>query len=115
MATHVRTTLIDDLDASTDGVKSHRFAFDGVEYEIDLTEANLGRLRDALAPFTTAGRRLPASAARRRPGKATSGGSDAPAVRAWWTANADRLQLPAHRTRGSIPAQVRQAYRNSRG
>ena len=115
MATHVRTELIDDLDASTDGVESHRFAFDGVDYEIDLTEANLRRLRDALAPFTTAGRRLPTSVVRRRRGNGTSGGSDAPAVRAWWAANADRLHLPAHRGRGSIPAQVRQAYRNSRG
>lgn len=114
MALHIRTMLIDDLDASTDGVESHRFACDGVEYEIDLTGPNMDRLREALAPFIAAGRRLPSTVARRRPGQRTPSTSDAPAIRAWWAANADRLQLPAHRTHGPIPAQVRQAHRNAR-
>lgn len=117
MALHVRTILIDDLDASTDNVESHRFACDGAEYEIDLTGPNMDRLREALAPFIAAGRRLPSTVVRRRPGQrtpSTPSRSDAPAIRAWWAANADRPGLPAHRTHGSIPAQVRQAYRNAR-
>jgi hypothetical protein len=114
VAKYVRTELIDDLDASTDGVESHRFACDGVEYEIDLTEPNMDRLRAALAPFIAAGRRLPSTVVRRRPGQRPPSTSDAPAIRAWWAANAVRLRLPAHRTHGMIPAQVRQAYRDAR-
>lgn len=47
MAKLVRTIVIDDLDAGTDGVGTDRFALEGVDYEIDLTPDNLGRLRAA--------------------------------------------------------------------
>ncbi|MER7276641.1 histone-like nucleoid-structuring protein Lsr2 [Dactylosporangium sp. NPDC000244] len=79
MAKQTRTILIDDLDASTDGVGSRRFALDGVEYEIDLADHNLARLRAALAPFIAAGRRLPKqrrSAPRRRGRTSGNAGSN---------------------------------------
>ena len=69
MAKRVQHILYDDLDASTDGVATHHIGLDGVVYEIDLTEANLARLRDALAPFLAAGRRLPRSKAAPRRGR----------------------------------------------
>jgi hypothetical protein len=59
VALHVTTVLTDDLDASTDGVATHNFALDDVTWEIDLSEANLEQLREALRPFIAAGRRLP--------------------------------------------------------
>lgn len=40
----------DDLDQSTDGVSTHTFTFDGVEYEIDLCAANYAALAEALRP-----------------------------------------------------------------
>ncbi len=71
MAKRVLHILVDDLDASTDGVATHHVGIDGVIYEIDLTDANLAKLRDALAPFLAAGRRLPRSKAAPRRGGAT--------------------------------------------
>lgn len=51
--------LIDDLDQTTiDGTGgTHTFSFDGVAYEIDLSDANAEKLRGALEPFINAGRR----------------------------------------------------------
>jgi hypothetical protein len=76
-----RTFIIlkDDLDDSTDGVTTHRFALDNVTWEIDLSAANLVRLRNALAPFIGAASRVPAkqrvrrSSQRRRQPQATRG------------------------------------------
>jgi hypothetical protein len=56
----------DDLDASTDGVTTRQFALDGITWEIDLSEANLDRLREALRPYLAVGRRQPASHGKRR-------------------------------------------------
>ena len=112
MALHTRTELFDDFDATTEGVTSHEFALDGVAFEIDLSEANLDRLRDALRPFMTAGRRLPASRTRRTAAPAATGDrSAAKAIRRWWLDQRDRDDLPAFAKNGRIPAAVEQAYR----
>jgi len=112
VATRVHYTVVDDLDASTDGVGTYRFALQGVEYEIDLSEDNLDKLRAALAPFIAAGRRLPkAKTAARRPAGSSPGNSDAPLIRAWWATHQQELDLPPHRPRGWIPPKVRDAYR----
>ncbi|MGC9668475.1 histone-like nucleoid-structuring protein Lsr2 [Planosporangium sp. 12N6] len=112
MVTRIQQIVVDDLDASTDGVGTYRFALEGVEYEIDLSELNLQRLRAALAPFTVAGRRLPRHkpATRRR---ATTKNPDAQRVRAWWADNAERLDLPPHRANGPVPTRVADAYRQA--
>jgi hypothetical protein len=116
MATHIIRTVVDDLDNSTDGVGTYRFALDGVEYEIDLSQPNLERLRTALAVFITAGRRLPKNAATTRTAtKQTPTGK----VRAWWADNETRVQtengeqLPAWRANGPIPPAVYAAFRAS--
>ncbi len=115
MATRVQYTVVDDLDASTDSVGTYRFALEGVDYEIDLSTHNLTRLRGALAPFITAGRRLPkrttttTTAARRRAGSATTRSTSAQ-LRDWWATNAQALNLPPHRANGRIPRQVIDAY-----
>ena len=46
MATFTRTYLIDDLDESEEGVENVLFALDGTNYEIDLSAANAGKLRE---------------------------------------------------------------------
>lgn len=55
------THLVDDLDGSDidEHGKTIRFSLDGRDYEIDLSPANVERLRAAIAPFVAAGRRLP--------------------------------------------------------
>lgn len=61
MGIRIERIRYDDLDASVDGVTSHTFALDGVQWEIDLSQPNLDRLREMLRPYIAAGRRLPAS------------------------------------------------------
>ena len=54
MAWHVET--VDDLTGSS-GAETVRFSFDGVDYEIDLTEHNQRRFRNAMQPYINAVRR----------------------------------------------------------
>ena len=57
MARKVETTLVDDMtgDAADETV---RFSLDGVEFEIDLSANNAGVLRDILADYANAGRKV---------------------------------------------------------
>ncbi|MEV6370116.1 Lsr2 family protein [Micromonospora musae] len=112
MATQTVVLLTDDLDHSTDNVDSHRFALDGVEYEIDLSGQNAARLREALAPYVAAGRRLPKRRAARRPGAdGRIGRAGDAAVRAFWAGRGRQVNLPPYRSHGPIPSAVRDAYR----
>jgi len=54
MATVTRTYLVDDLDGSEDDVENVLLALDGTNYEIDLSAANAGRLREKLDRFVAA-------------------------------------------------------------
>lgn len=102
--------LIDDLDGKA-ADETVEFGIDGKTYEIDLSEANAGKLRDALAAYVAAARR--ASGGRRR-----SPAGSAPANR---RQSVDREQNQAIRDwarkrgmkvsdRGRIPAEVLEAY-----
>ncbi|WP_431895498.1 histone-like nucleoid-structuring protein Lsr2 [Micromonospora haikouensis] len=108
MATTMTVVVTDDMDHSTDNVGTYRFALDGVVYEIDLAPHNLARLREALAPYIAAGRRLP----KRRSGVSVSRRADAE-VRDFWANHQKQLGLPPHRSHGPIPHTVRDAYRAS--
>ena len=57
MAQKVQTLFIDDLDGST-AEGTVRFGLDGTEYEIDLNAEHAQQLRDALAAYVRAGRRI---------------------------------------------------------
>ena len=57
MAQKVQTLFIDDLDGST-AEGTVRFGLDGAEYEIDLNTEHARQLRDALAAYVRAGRRV---------------------------------------------------------
>ena len=57
MAQRVQTLFIDDLDGSA-AEGTVRFGLDGTEYEIDLNTGHAQQLRDALAVFVRAGRRV---------------------------------------------------------
>jgi hypothetical protein len=111
VGTRVQHIVFDDLDHSTDNVATYRFALEGVEYDIDLSEQHLGDLRAALAPFIAAGRRRPRVASK---AGARSGDSKdlTRRVRAWWMANAEHLPLPPYSSHGRVPAAVRTAYDN---
>jgi Lsr2 len=110
MARQVITTLIDDLD----GKKADRtveFSLDGINYTIDLSEANAGKLRKALDPYINAGTRLGRGAgriaARRAAPSRTAGSRDENRlIREWAAANGHQIS-----ERGRIPQSVTDAYR----
>jgi hypothetical protein len=56
VAQQVLVKLVDDVDGST-ADETVELALDGKSYELDLSNANAGRLRDALAPYVAAARR----------------------------------------------------------
>ena len=56
MVRKVETLLVDDLDGS-EAAETVRFALEGRQYEIDLSEGNASRLRGSLAVFVSSARR----------------------------------------------------------
>ena len=105
MAKKTVVLLEDDIDGS-EATETLSFALDGSDYEIDLNEGHAKELRDALARFTNAGRKV--SRGRGRPAsrtKSAHGGPDAKAVRMWAAENG----IPVN-TRGRIQAEVVEKY-----
>jgi len=49
--------LVDDIDGG-EAEETVKFALDGIQYEIDLSEKNAAKLRDALAPYVEAGTKM---------------------------------------------------------
>jgi hypothetical protein len=109
MATRIQHIVVDDLDGTDSKVGTYRFAFDGVEYEIDLADHNFDKLAATLRPYLAAARRLPKSrttrAAPQKPGKNTS------PLRQWWYAHQHDPGMPPYNPRGTIPHRVGAAKR----
>ncbi len=105
-----KTLIIDDLTGDT-GARTRRFAFDGVEYEIDLTDASFGELRAYLKPYVRAARAVsgrPASTGRKSPARARGTAkptTDAAVIRAW-----ARSVGMAVTERGRVAPDVRAAW-----
>jgi len=99
MAQKVQVVLVDDLNGSS-ADETVTFALDGVSYEIDLSTANAGRMREAFAPYVGHARKSARSA--RKPGRAARGGAGKSAeIRAW----ARGQGIPVNE-RGRIPADL---------
>lgn len=97
--------LIDDLDETIiEEGGTQTFAVNGTTYEIDLTSANLDKLRDALAPFIAAGRRVRNTP----PAKAPSSKRDLNAIREWARKNGYTVS-----DRGRVAADIVAAYQNA--
>src|SRR5439155_14617087 len=83
VAQKVQTLLIDDLDGSA-ADDTVRFGLDGTEYEIDLNAGHAQELRDALARYVRAARRVSGSRRLARSGRrGSAGGPDSTEVREW--------------------------------
>ena len=110
MAQKVQVVLVDDLDGGT-AEETVSFALDGVSYEIDLSSANAGQLREALASWIGHARRVGGRTrtARRGSGSAAGSGrtpnSESSAIREWARENGYTVN-----ERGRIPAEVKAAY-----
>ena len=124
MAKQTTVRLVCDMDGG-DAQETVRFGLDGREYEIDLGEVRVKEIRDALAPFVAAGRKISGGPGR-RPGSSSpqvvsSGNRPAfalsrpdkeqnTAIRTWARAQGMKLS-----DRGRIPAEVLEAYNANGG
>lgn len=109
MAQRVQIILEDDLDGG-DASETVTFGLDGVTYEIDLNDKNAAALREALAGYVGAGRKV---AGRRRSGSASSSRSSSgelSKIREWARANGFEVS-----DRGRISQKVRDAYAKANG
>ncbi len=104
MARKVQMILVDDIDGG-EAKRTVTFTIDGKNYEIDLNEANLDRLTEAMAPFVDKARRSGGAVRRTSTRKASSGGGDASAVRTW-----AREQGFEVSDRGRVPKEIRDAF-----
>ena len=108
MAQRVQIVLEDDLDGGV-AAETVTFGLDGVNYEIDLSDKNAGKLRDEFATWIGHARR---SGGRRTSGRRASTGPSSSsgrrvlsAVRAWARSNGHTVP-----ERGRIPSSVREAF-----
>ncbi len=111
MAQRVHVVLEDDLDGGK-ADETVTFALDGTSYEIDLSKKNAAKLRDALAQYVGAGRRVSGrrsgGSGRARTGRGRSG-SDSADIRAWAKDNGYEVS-----ERGRISAEIRAAYNEAK-
>lgn len=102
MAQRVQVVLEDDLDGGV-AAETVTFALDGVSYEVDLSEEHAAELRDALAVWVGAARRV---GGRKSTKRAAAPSGETTAIREW--ALQQGMQVSA---RGRISAEIREAYR----
>ena len=57
MAKQIIHKLVDDIDGG-DADETVKFALDGIQYEIDLSEKNAAELREVFGPYLTAGTKV---------------------------------------------------------
>jgi hypothetical protein len=109
MAQQVSVQYVDDLDGSAASGPVD-FSLDGKGYTIDLSDANVAKLHEVLAPFLSAARRASGSA-RQSPGTSTHSGrprlrrNETPEVRAWLRDNGYAVK-----DRGRVPMDLIAAY-----
>ncbi|MET7996212.1 Lsr2 family protein [Amycolatopsis sp. NPDC005232] len=110
MAQKVHVEMVDDIDGSI-ADQTVPFSLDGVSYEIDLSEDNAAALRDELARYVTASRRVGGRKVRMAAGqapRATSSAADRERnrlMREWAEANGFKVS-----DRGRLPAEIVKAF-----
>lgn len=109
MAKKITEILVDDIDGTeikNGGGETVYFALDGKKYEIDLSNANAHRLREALSQFIHYGRRSRGVRAT-VPARRRHEGLDLNEVRAWARARGERVS-----DRGRVPERIIEDYKN---
>jgi len=108
MAQKVTVVLEDDLSGGP-AEQTVRFAFEGIDYEIDLSAKNAAAFGKQLAPYLEHARRA-GRAQSRRPGRTAAGRQRSGDIRAW-----AKEQGLAVSERGRIPASVLEQYQAANG
>jgi hypothetical protein len=113
VAQQTTVTFVDDLDGSK-ASGTLGFALDGRSYEIDLSDQNAARLRDALAPYIAAARKPSGRGGNRNRGQrqTTATANPARGNREETTAIREWARKHGHNVndRGRIPKSVIEAY-----
>ncbi|MBE1493182.1 hypothetical protein H4696_000282 [Amycolatopsis lexingtonensis] len=113
MAQKVLVEMVDDLDGEVAN-QTVPFSLDGVSYEIDLSDANAAALRDELARYIAAGRRIGGRKVRlaagestrvKKPGTAAEDRERSRQIRAWANANGYTVS-----ERGRLSAEIIEAF-----
>ena len=113
MAQKVDVRLVDDVDGS-EASETIEFSLEGRSYELDLSEENAAKLRDAFAPFVGAARRADGGGRGGRRGsgrgapavaRPSSDRERTQAIREWARENGHKVS-----DRGRIPSSVIEAY-----
>jgi hypothetical protein len=114
MAKEIITRLRDDIDGS-EASRTVVFGWDGVQYELDLSNKNANAFGKLLEPYVTAARRTGGRQVRRTAVKSTtrkraakSAAADPAAVREWAGQNGFTVS-----PRGRISAAILEAYRGA--
>ena len=113
MAQRTRLILIDDIDGReiATGGQTVVFAYQGIEYAIDLNDKNAEKLERTLAPWVAAARRTGGRAAGRpsKTGERVTTAGNKPAdnntIREWARNNGYQVS-----NRGRVSREVREAY-----
>jgi chorismate mutase len=106
VAQKVKIILIDDIDGG-EADETVRFGLDGVQYEIDLSEAHALELRTALAEYVGAARRSTGQSKQQRSSApAASRNQEASQIREWAKENGYNVS-----SRGRVNSEIVEAYR----
>ena len=113
MAKQVITVLTDDLDGG-DADRTIEFGLDGVNYTIDLSDKNIGKLRRALDPYLEVASRVARSntsgrIASRTVQPARANRDQNQAIREWAAKNGYEVS-----ERGRIPSSIVEAFHAKR-
>ena len=109
MAQRTIIKLVDDLDNKEiegDG-QTVSFSYNGVQYEIDLSEKNAKKFDDALAPFVSAARRVGGRQSR-GPGSTKADKHQLGAMREWARQHGMKVS-----DRGRVSQEVQNAYNSA--
>lgn len=105
MAKRTQVILDDDIDGGP-AEKTVAFSFDGTSYEIDLSDKNFRAIRDALAPYVGAARRVGGRTRSRAAGSGSGRRDDRSAqIREWARSEGHKVS-----DRGRIPADLAAKY-----
>lgn len=106
MAQQIKTLLIDDIDGS-EASETVKFSYQGVDYEIDLSERHGKALDESFQEWIEHARRI---GGRRSSSKSSAkSGPDTAAIRAWARENGYEVN-----DRGRVAAHIIDAYRKAK-
>ena len=114
MAKTIVTLLTDDIDGS-EADRTIEFSLDGVNYTIDLSDKNAGKLRKALDPYLAVAARVGRSSGGRIASRTTPAAPNRTnreqnqAIREWATKNGYEVS-----ERGRIPSSIVDAFHRKR-